>query len=677
MEVINGQVCISHAELTGRIITTANLNNLVRRGQVRQVQKGGNGRTALFAVDSLPLKWRTEVYKRYPDLQEQADSREFMDTIEPDGAALLFYQEFAFDDGRHLPEIKQVELSNNCAIMNAFRRCIEDCQSKRSRSGNKRIPLGEFWRKAANSLEYLSDRFPNSLPRSPRRLQMKFAEYLEQGCVCFISGKYQNSNSGKVVTEEQESVLATILGHHNNLDDVRVADYYNHVAREVGWKEITPAAVAVWRKKLDMVVSAGRLGVSNFRNNKEMQVKRSRPTAPFLMWTLDGWTVELLYQETKQTKRGNVTTYTNRLTIVVVLDPCINYPIGYAVGTHENPELIKEALRNAAVHSRELFGEMLRANQIQCDHYAFKALSPIYAVMGDKLTPARVKNAKAKPVEAYFNYLNTTFCNRFNNWSGYGVTTDPKKQPNSEALNKLRYQFPDEQGVRRQIDEIMYLERMCKVDKFRDMMKHLAPERRLPLSREQYLLNFGAETGYKNALEGCGLRPTILGVKRDYDCFDLTFREHAATERWTVKYDPDDLSEVLAVNEDGTRRYMLTEKYVQPMALADRKPGDYEQLERVQDFNKQMEQHTAKRIALNYQRTEQLIAATPALRGSIEDRLLLTDSRGQHKDQRSRKRLAAADIEAIEVKTVEVPVIPQGAAATDTSDYRADDYSIF
>lgn len=537
--------------------------------------------------------------------------------------------------------------------------------------------MGEFWRKAANSLEYLSDRFPNSLPRSPRRLQMKFAEYLEQGCVCFISGKYQNSNSGKVVTEEQESVLATILGHHNNLDDVRVADYYNHVAREVGWKEITPAAVAVWRKKLDMVVSAGRLGVSNFRNNKEMQVKRSRPTAPFLMWTLDGWTVELLYQETKQTKRGNVTTYTNRLTIVVVLDPCINYPIGYAVGTHENPELIKEALRNAAVHSRELFGEMLRANQIQCDHYAFKALSPIYAVMGDKLTPARVKNAKAKPVEAYFNYLNTTFCNRFNNWSGYGVTTDPKKQPNSEALNKLRHQFPDEQGVRRQIDEIMYLERMCKVDKFRDMMKHLAPERRLPLSREQYLLNFGAETGYKNALEGCGLRPTILGVKRDYDCFDLTFREHAATERWTVKYDPDDLSEVLAVNEDGTRRYMLTEKYVQPMALADRKPGDYEQLERVQDFNKQMEQHTAKRIALNYQRTEQLIAATPALRGSIEDRLLLTDSRGQHKDQRSRKRLAAADIEAIEVKTVEVPVIPQGAAATDTSDYRADDYSIF
>ena len=56
---------------------------------------------------------------------------------------------------------------------------------------------------------------------------------------------------------------------------------------------------------------------------------------------------------------------------------------------------------------------------------------------------------------------------------------------------------------------------------------------------------------------------------------------------------------MLAVNEDGTRRYMLSEKYVQPMALAYRKPGDYEQLERVQSFNKQLEKQTSERVALN------------------------------------------------------------------------------
>ena len=33
--------------------------------------------------------------------------------------------------------------------------------------------------------------------------------------------------------------------------------------------------------------------------------------------------------------------------------------MGYAVGDHECPELIKAALRNAAIHSQEITGEML------------------------------------------------------------------------------------------------------------------------------------------------------------------------------------------------------------------------------------------------------------------------------------------------------------------------------
>ncbi|MDE7031830.1 MAG: hypothetical protein K2O79_01335, partial [Muribaculaceae bacterium] len=123
MEIINGKICISFEELTGCIITTANLNNLVRRGKVRQVQKGGNGRVALYEVESLPLKWRTEVYKRWPDLKEQAESKEFIDTVEPDGAAFDFFQSYTLSDGRHLPDDKVLEYSANAAIMNAFRAC--------------------------------------------------------------------------------------------------------------------------------------------------------------------------------------------------------------------------------------------------------------------------------------------------------------------------------------------------------------------------------------------------------------------------------------------------------------------------------------------------------------------------------------------------------------------------
>ena len=54
METVNGTICISHAELTGRIITTANLKALVRRGKIKQIRRGGNGRTALYDIESLP-----------------------------------------------------------------------------------------------------------------------------------------------------------------------------------------------------------------------------------------------------------------------------------------------------------------------------------------------------------------------------------------------------------------------------------------------------------------------------------------------------------------------------------------------------------------------------------------------------------------------------------------------
>lgn len=654
MEYYNNKLCATRDDLSV-IVNYETLKKMVLRGKAERVRRPSAELPALYAVDSLPLKYKTEVYRRYPDLKAQAESKPFVESIEPDGAALDFYQRHQFGDGKYLPTDKQTEYANNAAVLNAFRLVLERSDSQHRKQSKRCISKAEFWRKAAQALPRIADTFPHTLPENPRRLQEKFNQYVREGYGALITGKYGTRNAAKIDDDTKESLLIRLISDARNLDNVQIARIYNVVAETQGWKTITGAAVGVWREKHDLVTAGGRLGATRFRNQKSMQVKRTRPELPLLYCTIDGWVAELLYQ--KVNERNGTITYTNRLTIVLVLDPCINYPIGYAIGERETPELIKAALRNAANHTAELFGRRYRFNQLQSDNYGRGNLAPVYQIMGEKYTPARAHNAKSKVIEPFFNQFNRKYCQLCKNWSGFGITSNKDLQPNSEFLNKHRHDFPTEEGCRQQLVAFIERERAEKRAEYVKLFAKLPEERRLPLSDEQYLLTFGADTGYRNALEGVGLRPTIGGIKRDYDCFDPKFREYAHV-RWAVKYDPDNLDHVLAVNEDGSLRFMLERKHVQPMALADRREGDAEQLARVQAFNKQLENGITERLALASNKVEQLFNDNPQL--DVATRLLLCDSRGQNKNHKQTRRLQAheiEDIEALEIATVRRPAL--------------------
>lgn len=667
MEYYNNKLCATRDDLSV-IVNYETLKKMVLRGKAERVRRPSAELPALYAVDSLPLKYKTEVYRRYPDLKAQAESKPFVESIEPDGAALDFYQRHQFGDGKYLPTDKQTEYANNAAVLNAFRLVLERSDSQHRKQSKRCISKAEFWRKAAQALPRIADTFPHTLPENPRRLQEKFNQYVREGYGALITGKYGTRNAAKIDDDTKESLLIRLISDARNLDNAQIARIYNVVAETQGWKTITGAAVGVWREKHDLVTAGGRLGATRFRNQKSMQVKRTRPELPLLYCTIDGWVAELLYQ--KVNERNGTITYTNRLTIVLVLDPCINYPIGYAIGERETPELIKAALRNAANHTAELFGRRYRFNQLQSDNYGRGNLAPVYQIMGEKYTPARAHNAKSKVIEPFFNQFNRKYCQLCKNWSGFGITSNKDLQPNSEFLNKHRHDFPTEEGCRQQLVAFIERERAEKRAEYVKLFAKLPEERRLPLSDEQYLLTFGADTGYRNALEGVGLRPTIGGIKRDYDCFDPKFREYAHV-RWAVKYDPDNLDHVLAVNEDGSLRFMLERKHVQPMALADRREGDAEQLARVQAFNKQLENGITERLALASNKVEQLFNDNPQL--DVATRLLLCDSRGQNKNHKQTRRLQAHEIEDIEA--IEIMPVKTFAASSE-EDFECDMYSL-
>jgi hypothetical protein len=652
MEYYNDKLCITHAELTDGIMPYKMLGKYQCTGKIEQVRRGCRSTPALFAVDSLPLKYKTEVYRRYPDMKAIAESKPFEESIEPDGAAMSFYQGYQFDDGKYLSLDKQREYANNAAILNAFRVLLE--RSNSARKGHKRVSRSDFWQKAARALPRLADAFPNSLPENPRRLQEKFTQYTREGHAALITGKFGTRNAAVIATPDQQAILVKVIANPLNHDNVQQANKYNECAAIMGWKPITPAAVATWKKKLDLVTTAARLGEKRFDSERAMQVTRSAPDSPLKFWTLDGWTAELFYQKEGTYDGRRATTYMNRLVIVVVLDPCGKYPIGYAIGERENTELTRAALRNAVNHTAELFGRRYRVNQLQYDNFLSKvdAMTQVFSAVADKTTPAAVGNAKSKVIEPYFKHLNKTYCQQFPNWSGFGVTANKNNQPNGEFLKKYSHSFPDEEGCRRQLVAFVEKERAAKREKYVALFANLPDERRLPLSDEQYLFMFGEETGNRNALVGAGLCPVIGGIKRKYDCFDPKFREYAHVH-WSVKYDPDNLDKALAVNEDGTLRFMLERKHVQPMALVDHAEGDAAQLARVNDFNNQLKEGITNFLGDAHDRAVKLIEDNPRLNKA--NLFMITDSLGRHKIHkypRPPKSHEIDDVAAIEVATV-------------------------
>ena len=642
MEYCDGILCATHAELTDGILTSANIRKLVERGKLRQVQRACFGKPALYDVNSLPAEKRAEVKRRYVDQEAQIRARAFIDTIMIDNMAAAYYEELRIDGARGLSTEKRMLYTNSASILNAIQAHLGAAAAEQKKVGKShRVKMGEYWPRIAAYLPRVADYYPHCLPENWRALQRKYLAYVKDGNANYdvlISGRFQNANAAKVATPEQVAWMVKLLSCHTNLDCEEVAGYYNTAAKQYKWKKITGRTVFNWAQKYGWAVDAGRYGAKAYMNRYGMQNKRFAPTAPMLYWTLDGWTVELWYKKRIEGKRRSHTTYCNRLTVVVVLDPTNKYPIGYATGEQESPGLIKAALRNAVNHTAELFGRRLRPVQLQSDNYQIKAMLPLYNSTAEHVTPAQVGNSKAKVIEPYFKYINHRYAKRCaGNWSGYGITSRKESQPNTEWLNAHKGQIPDEAGVRAQIEWIIESERAAKRDEYVAGYSRIPAEYILPMSTESYLLAFGMETGYKNTLEGSGLNIRLLGERRTYDCFDLEFRKYAHL-RWNIKYDPDNLHEVLAVSDEGDIRIMLEEKYVQPMALADRRPGDAGQLKRVKDFNDELKRTVIEHDRMITETVRESLLRHPDLDNPYITGIL-TDSRGQNKDRKSQYRL--------------------------------------
>ncbi|MDM1048028.1 hypothetical protein [Sphingobacterium hotanense] len=642
---------IAHKLSIGVCSYEALIKRAARTEGLRLRDGKGKNNVSLYSFENMDDEWQQKCILVFGDPKQKIKESNFLENYyELDNKASDFFAKYKLSSGNELSPDLKITYTVNASVLNAVIVAMNKRRTFRKSYGNGITDEARpIWEIICEEVSALEKKLGHTLKvRSLRRI---LSQYKKDGYQSLISGKLENQNTAKVVSEEQLAVLGKLLRKHKNFDNVQISMLYNEVAKALDWKLISDATVARYRKEMDLYIVAGNQGTSALRNTRSMQVRRKAPNVPMVYWTVDGWDVELLYQSTSLNKDGNkVTTYHNRPTCVMVLDPYLKYPIGYAIGTHETTALITEALRNAANHTKELFGQRYKSLQIQSDHYGKGVLTPIYEAMTKHYTPARVRNAKAKVVEPYFKEWNKRLQLMYPNWSGFGITSRKENQPNTEYLDLIKKDFPDFEGVCKQIIASIEMKRMELHDRYVSRWYEMADADHIPLTDEEYLYLFGETTGYTNRLHHDGLTLTLNKQEYHYDSFDLAFRENRHTD-WCVKFDRDDMSKVLVVNaksrngrfleEIGTVKFLLEEQYVQPMALFDRKDGDGLQLSKVAGFNRTLEEKIVHKYDEQDRIINQMMIETPALNGTLS-KMILTDSAGQHKDQRNQGRIAEA-----------------------------------
>lgn len=641
---------ISYNALNKRLLSKTCVESQLRRASLNY--------DALVLHASLSQDWKDSLTLKFGKPKEVVKASFFASHYHADRKAFDFFTAHIYGDDNKKLDLKLIETyTYNASVLNAVMNCRTNRKGYIKAMGATQI---DVWQSLTNDVNAFRQ-VAHSLPTSSRGLRIRYNEYVKFSYASLISGRHQNNNASKLKNDDQLALIDELLAKHTNLDYTQVANIYNTVAERLAWKTITPQTVANRKTDSNIVIYAGRNGVNALSNNLLMQNKRSAPTNPMLYWTMDGWDAELLYQKTETNAKGYATTtYHNRLTAIMIVDPFNKYIMGYAIGTHETPALIKEALRNAFQHSYELFGGYFRPYQLQTDNYSKKALTPLYEACSVHYTPAKVKNAKAKIIEPFFNRFNKDYCQFHDNWSGHNVNSGSASQPNAEYMNKIKNQFPDELGCRQQIIKGIELHRAKNQQAYTMKWQEVAAEHKSELTLPMYLRALGETTNYTNRLKGQGLTPTINGQQLAYDSFDINFRNKAHLD-WAVSYDPQDLSKVLVTNANsrngklvdvvGTYEFLLEQKHIQPMALAERNEGDALKLMEVKNYNENILEYITEERESNIKLVETLFE-NPLLNDTLAKHLL-TDSRGQHKDHKSQNRLKAKTQELIEVQAVQ------------------------
>lgn len=532
---------------------------LTRNEAIQVPRRACKGRPALVAYESMPERYKSAIEAITGDPYKKVEENELLKYIKEDTAALTFYRKYRYGEDKALPDETIREYYANVQVMNAIGELLAMRKAMRSKLGRR--SMADVWKKISQSVNSLPSRqYPCRLPENDRRLKEKFNDYRKEGYTLFIHKGFGNINTEKLNDQVKLWILSQWA---NNIDRItserHLLDVYNEHAEEMQkkggedartWKPIRSEQTLhnfLFSDGIRNLWWGARYGELKSKEKFMYQHSTLMPTMRNSLWYSDGTKLNFFFRD----DNGSIST----MSVYEVMDVYSEVFVGYAFCETENYAAQREAFRRALLFAGEKPFQVTFDNQ--GGHKKMEATSFL-----SKLARVAIRtkpyNGKSKTIEGAFGRFQQMLMKQKFFFTGQNVTAkSDESKANREFLLANKDNLPTLEEVKQ-----IYLEYREKWNRGKhpkssegltrlEMYHNSRNDALVEIRREDMIDLFCVEHASLVRVTPGGLtfekdRKEYTYVVNEKDSYipDVAWIADHVDHRYTVKYDPDDMSEI-------------------------------------------------------------------------------------------------------------------------------------
>jgi len=573
MKTVNDILYIEWSELVLSGIPEGTLKSARAResGKWVFINDPDDNRKVLVEFEKLGASFKEKIESTFGNPYNYVARQPIKNMVQWDTKAEAFYLGYRYSESKTLPAETVKKYTTAASWLNMLKKITED---KTALKKLLNLSIDQFYVQVIELIK--TEKI--DLPESYRRLLATRKKYDEEGFSSLIDWRFGNKIAAKIKDELSESVLLEMIAHHNQYDDVFIAQQYNIWAQANSYSVITAATVGIHRRKNEHLIIGEREGNAALSRKYLKQAKGQRPTFPLAMVESDDNHLDLFFIDLDDVTGGKAY---HRPKAIVVMDSYNDYVLGYAYGFELNKELVRAAYVNAMYHIRSLTGEWHLQHETIADRWALADLEPFYKNMGH-FHPTPVGSKNRGYIEQFFGSVHWKRCMKIgaNNYSGNNITAS-KRGVNAEVLAQNKKDRPtigSESNA--QIEQFFHRLRhmpdskgTSKQAQWLQAWSETPAEKKRTITDEQFMLIFGIEHNHNGRtiqINNRGVEPQINGVQYSFNMAEYNLNHIGKSV--TVIYDPYDMSRVLVTDFESVRM-MAYEPQLTKRAIADAEVG--------------------------------------------------------------------------------------------------------